>query len=122
MMTDELYKRLHKIYLKACVEQNTKYPVGYVFVNPLTNTRFKGVQKAWSRFLKNNNLPKIRLHDIRHLLGTYSINFLSLPIEHVSYALGHTNIEITQKYITVKPEISKDVITKVFSSLNGEKA
>ena len=86
-------------------------------------TRFKGLRSAWFRFLKNNNLPYIRLYDLRHLLGTYSINFLSLPIEHVSYALGHTNIEITQKYITVKPEISKEVINKVFNSLNiGEKA
>ncbi len=43
--------------------------------------------------------------------------YQSLPIEHVSYALGHTNIEITQKYITVKPEISKEVINKVFRSV-----
>ena len=50
-----------------------------------------------------------------------------MPIKQVSYALGHTNIEITQKYITIKPEISKEVIRKVFKSVeksrgNGEKA
>ena len=117
MMTDELHSRLYRIFLTACVNQNTKYPKGYVFINPLTNTRFKGVRGAWLRFLEKNGLPYMRLHDIRHLLGTYSINFLSLPIEHVSYALGHTNIEITQKYITVKPEISRDVINKVFGSI-----
>ncbi len=117
MMTDELYKRLHTIYLQECIKQNIKYPTGYVFTNPKTKTRYKCLRGAWSRLLKQNNLPYIRLHDIRHLLGTYSINFLSLPIEHVSYALGHTNIEITQKYITVKPEISKEVINKVFKSV-----
>lgn len=122
-MTDNLYNRLNKIFLKECVNQNTKYPTGYVFTNPRTNTRYKDLRGAWNRLLKKNNLPYIRLHDIRHLLGTYSINFLSLPIEHVSFALGHTNIEITQKYVTVKPEIAKDVIDKVFNSLNdGEKA
>lgn len=124
MMTDELHYRLKKIYLKECINQNAKYPSGYVFTNPNTKTRYKCLRGAWSRLLNKNNLPYIRLHDIRHLLGTYSINFLSLPIEHVSYALGHTNIEITQKYITIKPEISKEVINKVLNSVlkSGEKA
>jgi len=117
MMTDELHKRLYKHYLIACIDQNIKYPKGFVFQNPRTHTRFKDLRKAWKRFLTKYNLPYIKLHDIRHLLGTYSINFLSLPIEHVSYALGHTSIEITQKYITIKPEISREVINKVFESL-----
>jgi integrase len=116
-MTDYLYNRLHKYYLLSCVNQNKKYPSGYVFINPNTQTRFKDLRKAWLRFLNRYNLPYIRLHDIRHLLGTYSINFLNLPIEHISFALGHTNIEITQKYITVKPEISKQVIDKVLGSV-----
>ena len=117
MMTDELYIRLYKYYLKACVEQNIKYPKGYVFLNPYTQDRFKDLRKAWKRFLTLHNLPYIRLHDIRHLLGTYSINFLNLPIEHISYALGHTSIEITQKYVTVKPQISKEVVNKIFDSI-----
>jgi len=119
-MTDGLYSRLHKIFLKECINQNSKYPKGFVFTNPKTNTCYKDLRGAWSRLLNKYNLPYIRLHDIRHLLGTYSINFLSLPIEHVSFALGHTNIEITQKYVTVKPEIAKDVIDKVFNSLRRE--
>ena len=119
IMTDELYSRLHEIYLTSCIKQRVKYPTGYVFINPKTKTRYKCLRGAWNRLLKQNNLPYIRLHDIRHLLGTYSINYLSLPIEHVSYALGHTNIEITQKYITIKPEISKEVIRKVFESVRS---
>jgi len=120
-MTNQLYSRLHKYFLLACVSQNTKYPKGYIFINPNTNTRYKDLRKAWLRFLDKYNLPYIRLHDIRHLLGTYSINFLNLPIEHISFALGHTNIEITQKYITVKPEIAKSVIDKVFDSVDDIK-
>lgn len=64
-----------------------------------------------------NDLPYIRLHDIRHLIGTYSINVLELPIEKVSHALGHTNIETTQKYVTIKPETSKQVIEKIINSV-----
>lgn len=117
-MTDELHQRLFKIYLKSCIEQNTKYPSSYVFLNLNTNQPYKDLRRPWQRLLKSYALPYIRLHDIRHLIGTYSINYLDLPIEHISYALGHTNIDITQKYITVKPQISKDVIDKIFNSIN----
>ncbi len=95
-MTDILHVRLQKLYLLRCIEQNKKFPTGYVFINPLTNDRFKDIRKSWKRLLKDNDLPYIRLHDIRHLLGTFSINFLGLPIEHVSYMLGHSDITITQ--------------------------
>ncbi len=122
-MTDLLYARLQRVYLSACIFQNTKYPKGYVFLNPNTNKPYKDLRKAWKRLLNENDLPIIRLHDIRHLLGTFSINFLNLPIEHVSYMLGHSDISITQKYITIKPEISKEVIDKVFLNVfeNTEK-
>lgn len=116
-MTDILHSRLMVHYLHACVEQNTRHPKGYVFKNSQTNTRFKDLSKAWRRFLHVNDLPYIRLHDIRHLIGTYSINVLELPIEKVSHALGHTNVETTQKYVTIKPETSKQVIDKIINSV-----
>ncbi|MDY0194404.1 MAG: tyrosine-type recombinase/integrase, partial [Aliarcobacter butzleri] len=116
-MTDILRDRLMIHYLHACVEQNTRHPKGYVFTNPQTNTQYATLSKAWKRFLHVNDLPYIRLHDIRHLIGTYSINVLNLPIEKVSHTLGHTNIETTQKYVTIKPETSKQVIDKIINSV-----
>ena len=96
-MTDLLYERLYKYYLHEVVNQNTKYPKGYVFKNPNTNNKFSDLKKAWNRFIQSNDLPKIRLHDLRHLIGTYTINILELPIEKVSHALGHSDIKITQR-------------------------
>ena len=116
-MTDILRDRLMIHYLHACVQQNTRHPKGYVFLNPQTNTQYSTLAKAWKRFLHVNDLPYIRLHDIRHLIGTYSINVLNLPIEKVSHTLGHTNIETTQKYVTIKPETSKQVIDKIINSV-----
>lgn len=116
-MTDILFDRLSFHYLHACINQNTRHPKGNVFTNPQTGLKYVCVVKAWQRFLKNNDLPYIRLHDIRHLIGTYSINVLNIPIEKVSHTLGHTNIETTQKYITIKPETSKQVIDKIIGSI-----
>ncbi|BCD60031.1 MULTISPECIES: site-specific integrase [unclassified Nitratiruptor] len=89
----------------------------YVFFNPNTMDRYKDIRKAWKRFLSKYDLPKIRLHDIRHLVGTYSINVLNLPIEKVSYALGHTNITTTQRYVTQRPKSAKEVVDSIISSL-----
>ncbi|WP_063999646.1 tyrosine-type recombinase/integrase [Campylobacter iguaniorum] len=90
----------------------------YVFLNPDTNNKFVDLRRSWNTLLKSNNLPKIRLHDIRHLIATYSINYLSLPVEQVSFTLGHTNITTTQKYITTNIKKSKDTIEKMLNSVN----
>ena len=92
----------------------------YVFFNPKTLNRYKDIRKAWKRFLKKNNLPKMRLHDIRHLVGTYSINILNLPIEKVSHTLGHTSIHTTQRYVTKRPRTAKEVIDSIFNSLQKD--
>lgn len=93
-LSDELYARLLKRYDKID-DINS-----YIFINPRTNNKYICIKRAWHRFLKANNLPIIRLHDIRHLVASYCINHLGFSIEQVSFMLGHTNINTTQRYIT----------------------
>ena len=112
-MSDELYKRLLKRYIAA--KQNNQLN-SYVFVNSATGSKFVDLRRSWNSLLKRNNLPKIRLHDIRHLIGTYCINYLKLPIEQVSFTLGHTNIITTQKYITANIKQSKNTIENLIIS------
>lgn len=111
-MSDELFDRLYELYGKS---KNTN---DFVFINPKTNTKFTDLRRSWNSLLKRNNLPKIRLHDIRHLIGTYSINYLKLPVEQVSFTLGHTNITTTQKYITANVKKSKYMIENLINSVN----
>lgn len=113
-MSDELYTRLFKKYIEAKKNNNLN---NYVFINPNTNTKFTDLRRSWNTLLKRNNLPKIRLHDIRHLVATYSINYLNLPVEQVSYTLGHTNITTTQRYITTDIKKSKDTIENIIKSV-----
>ena len=114
-MSDELYNRLFKIYVCARQEKRLN---GYVFVNPKTGEKYQDLRKSWNSLLKKNNLPKIRLHDIRHLIGTYSINYLKIPVEQVSFTLGHTNITTTQKYITANVKKSKETIENLLHSVS----
>lgn len=114
-MSDELYDRLYRRYIDAKKRNNLN---GYVFVNPMTNDKYQDLRRSWNSLLKRNNLPRIRLHDIRHLIGTYSINYLKIPIEQVSFTLGHTNIITTQKYITANVRKSKETIENLLKSIS----
>ena len=114
-MSDELYDRLYRRYIEAKKQNKLN---GYVFVNPMTNDKYQDLRKSWNSLLKRNNLPRIRLHDIRHLIGTYSINYLKIPIEQVSFTLGHTNIITTQKYITANVKKSKETIENLLKSIS----
>nr|DAN33881.1 MAG TPA: Integrase [Inoviridae sp.] len=114
-MSDELYDRLYRRYIEAKKQNKLN---GYVFVNPMTNDKYQDLRKSWNSLLKRNNLPRIRLHDIRHLIGTYSINYLKIPIEQVSFTLGHTNIITTQKYITANVRKSKETIENLLKSIS----
>ncbi|MBE2984236.1 tyrosine-type recombinase/integrase [Campylobacter sp. RM9344] len=114
-MSDELYLRLLKHYIQAKKDNRLN---GYIFENSNTHNKFVDLRRSWNSLLKRNNLPKIRLHDIRHLIGTYSINYLKLPIEQVSFTLGHTNIITTQKYITSNIKKSKETIENLIKSVN----
>ena len=114
-MSDELYSRLYKRYIVAKEQKRLN---DYVFINPIADDKFKDLRKSWASLLKRNNLPKIRLHDIRHLIGTYSINYLKIPIEQVSFILGHTNITTTQKYITANIKKSQETIEILLNSIS----
>lgn len=114
-MSDELYDRLYKRYIKF---KRCGLVDDFVFKNPMTNSKYQDLRKSWNSLLKRNNLPRIRLHDIRHLIGTYSINYLKIPIEQVSFTLGHTNIITTQKYITANVRKSKETIENLLKSIS----
>ncbi len=114
-MTDRLYLILYERFVDIVASGGSLE--GYIFKNPRTDTKFVDLRKPWKRLLKKANLPHCRIHDIRHLIGTYSINHLEIPIEKVSHTLGHTSIEVTQKYITMNPETAKDVIENLIDSV-----
>ena len=114
-MSDELYDRLYKRYINA--KRNGQLN-DFVFKNPKTNAKYQDLRKSWRSLLRRNSLPLIRLHDIRHLIGTYSINYLKIPIEQVSFTLGHTNIITTQKYITANVRKSKETIENLLKSIS----
>jgi integrase len=58
----------------------------------------------FQKMLQDMNLPKLRLHDIRHLLATTLVQN-GTPIQYISRMLGHSKIAITEsRYATTNKE------------------
>lgn len=69
--------------------------------------------RKWSRFLKDNNLPHIRLHDLRHSNATALIQAGVNP-RVVQQRLGHSDVNITlNTYTHVLPEMDIDAAAKL---------
>jgi len=91
-----------------------------VFPSRVTCKKIQDIRKPFKKLLRLANIDKkMRIHDIRHLVASYSINYLGLSVEEVSYTLGHTSIEITQRYVNPRAEISRKVVEKIINSVQG---
>nr|WP_158012496.1 site-specific integrase [Paeniclostridium sordellii] len=63
--------------------------------------------KAWYKFLENNNIKRITLHDLRHTHATLLI-LAGTDMKTVSDRLGHTDIKITMnRYSHVLEEMDR---------------
>lgn len=69
--------------------------------------------RKWRRFLERNDLPKIRLHDLRHSNATALIQAGVNP-RVVQQRLGHSDVNITlNTYTHVLPEMDVEAANKL---------
>lgn len=116
MLTDRLVEVLKHYQLEAIDRQGTPFITGHVFLNPITLERYANITKPWQRLLKRSKLPHMKLHAIRHLVATYLINELGIPVQDVSVMLGHSDITITQRYHNPKPSIARNCTQSLFDA------
>lgn len=73
--------------------------------------------QKWRRFLEEHDLPKIRLHDLRHSNATALISAGVNP-RVVQQRLGHSDVNITlNTYTHVLPEMDMEAAAKLDSIL-----
>lgn len=65
----------------------------------------------WSKILKDLEL-KMRIHDIRHLIGGILVNN-GATLEEIAAVLGHSSTAVTKRYSKVKKETASKAI-KIF--------
>lgn len=114
---DEVMAELKKARLKymddaltSPIFQNLNFVIRQEDGSPLHPD---SMTRKWSRFLKDNNLPHIRLHDLRHSNATALIQAGVNP-RVVQQRLGHSDVNITlNTYTHVLPEMDIDAAEKL---------
>lgn len=99
---------------------------------PFFNILFKYYKKSWgrkllnfstsrkfSKFLKDNNLKKIRLHDLRHSVASLLIKGAST--REVQDWLGHANVSTTEIYTHLDSTDKEHTANIIMEKLNLEK-
>ncbi len=93
----------------ATLLSNNKNSSKFIFekINP------NSINSTWNKFLKRNNIRKIRIHDIRHPHATLLLA-QGVDIKTISERLGHSNISITMNtYTDVLKELDKSAADRL---------
>lgn len=92
--------------------------VGYIFSKDGKISNPGSYSQRFGNFLKSNNLPHIRYHDLRHFHATLLME-AGVPMKHAQNRMGHTTISMTAYYQHVLPKADLVVIEKIDSFLRG---
>ncbi len=76
------------------------------------------VRWHWARLLKNANIDHLRIHDLRHIIGSdlVSNNF---TLEEVAQILGHTSTSVTKRYSKVRQEKANEALDSFFDRVEA---
>jgi integrase len=110
-MSDGLYEALNCRYEKAKQLQDFR-KTALVFANangePINATVFR--RRVFYKMLAKLNLPKIRIHDIRHTYASLLLQ-ASAPIHYVKEQMGHSSITTTvDLYGHCQPGLNRAVL------------
>lgn len=85
-------KMLVNVIQKFC---NDKKPNSFFLTDSKTPTEPRTYRQYFKRFLKRNNLPEIRFHELRHTFAVRAIEMPEFDIKSLSEILGHKNVSFT---------------------------
>jgi len=94
----------------------------FVF-HALTNSSKKmskeTVRGHWAKLLKSANIEYLRIHDLRHIIGSdlVSNNF---TLEEIAPVLGHTSTSVTKRYSKAREEKTNEALDSFFDRLNNK--
>ncbi len=70
----------------------------------------------WDRLLKTANIPTLRKHDLRHLLGNTMVS-KGATLEEIAALLGHSSTAVTRRYAKAEVESKADSINAYLNHL-----
>ena len=73
----------------------TDKPNQYFLTGKSSPTEPRTHRQFFARFLKRNDLPKVKFHEIRHTFAVRAIEIPEFDIKSLSEILGHKNVSFT---------------------------
>lgn len=105
----------------VAILENFDKTSSYVF-HALTDTSKpmskETVRGHWAKLLKMANIEHLRIHDLRHIIGSdlVSNNF---TLEEVAQVLGHTSTSVTKRYSKVRQEKANEALDSFFERIGN---
>jgi integrase len=83
-----------------------------VFPSPVTNDRFNNINRSWRGLRDRAELKDFDLRDLRH---TFASNLVMAKedLYVVKELLGHSTIQMTEKYAHLAPEHKASAVEKL---------
>ena len=102
---------LLQTYLMQLIPQDS----GYIFRGNGSTSYISstGIHFQWRNIRALAGLPKMRLHDIRHLIGFMGVNS-GYSLEQIGSVLGHSSTATTKRYSNIKSDSAKEVLSHMF--------
>jgi integrase len=75
------------------------------------------VRTHWKKLLKNANIEYLRIHDLRHILGSELVSN-NHTLEEVAQVLGHTSTSVTKRYSKVRQTKANEALDSFFERVN----
>lgn len=121
-ISDEVYTSLLKLK-----QEQEKYKMilgkgydnqGYLYTHEDGKPyRINSISDQFKKFLEKNNLPRIRLHDLRHTFASILYNE-GVDLKSISEALGHSDLGTTNKVYTHRfDKTHKDTVNIISKAL-----
>ncbi|MFY9529102.1 MAG: tyrosine-type recombinase/integrase [Candidatus Acidiferrales bacterium] len=65
---------------------------------------FSRIRNEWDKALQRSGVAKIRVHDMRHTVGTRLVRS-GIDLRTVQEILGHASLKTTQRYYAQTPDM-----------------
>ncbi|RKQ97094.1 site-specific recombinase XerD [Kushneria sinocarnis] len=83
----------------------------WVFCN-WKGERIKDMKRAFNTAIREAGIEDFRRHDARHTFASYLLN-ADVPMEVLSKAMGHSDINTTQRYAHLRPTAVQEAVNRL---------
>lgn len=93
---------------------------GYIFSSikePEKKMNAGSLKRHWASILKEANIKKLRIHDLRHIIGSTLVND-GVSLEQVAAVLGHSSVNVTKRYSKIRKDVSNHALDTFFKKVN----